>query len=163
MHNVERTMTQAKQTDFARYADISEAEQKVIEEALASIPDDILSTGERPSIESRIRNRLDREGLLTASGPLGMGEIPAVAFVGRAVACLASSYVSLRGIGHNKPSSTVAESIAKAVGDCVQGGTDAVKADILKCRDQVASALRALGLPALGDALLGDDVQMVRY
>lgn len=92
-----------------------------------------------------------------------MGEIPAVAFVGRAVACLAASYVSLRSIGHNKPSSAVAEAIAKALGDCVQGDTDAVKSDILKCRDQVAGALRALGLPALGDALLGDDVDTVRY
>jgi hypothetical protein len=160
---MEPTVTQAKQTDFARYADISEAEQKVLEEALASIPDDILSIGERPPIESRIRKRLDREGLLTASGPLGMGDIPAVAFVGRAVSCLASSYVTLRSIGHNKPSSTVAESIAKALGDCVQGDTDAVKSDILKCREQVAGALRALGLPALGDALLGDDEHTVRY
>lgn len=156
-------MTEAKQTDFARFGQLSEAEQKVIEEALASIPDDILSTGERPAIESRIRNRMQREGLLEAAGPLGMGEIPPVAYVGRAAACLAASYVALRGIGHNKPASTVAESIAKALGDCVPGGVDAMKADIMKCRDQVASALRALGLPALGDALLGDDVQTARY
>jgi hypothetical protein len=71
--------------------------------------------------------------------------------------------VTLRGIGHNKPSSTVAESIAKALGDCIQGDTYAVKSDILKCREQVAGALRALGLPALGDALLGDDENTVRY
>lgn len=156
-------VTQAKQTDFARYADLSQSEQKVLEEALASIPEDILSTGERPSIESRIRNRLQREGMLNTAGPLGIGEIPAVAFVGRAVGCLAASYVALRSISHNKPASTVAESIARSLGDCVQGGTDSIKSDILRCRDQVAGALRALGLPALGDALLGDDVDMVRY
>jgi hypothetical protein len=135
----------------------------VIEQALASIPDDILSTGERPPIESRIRNRLQREGLLDEAGPLGIGVIPPVAYVGRAVGCLAASYVALRGIGHNKPASTVAESIARALGDCVPGGVEAVKSDILKCRAQVASALGALGLPALGDALLGDDEQTARY
>jgi hypothetical protein len=156
-------VTQAKQTDFARYAELSESEQKVLEQALSSIPDDILSTGERPSIDARIRRSLEREGMLTAAGPLGMGEIPAVAFVGRAVACLAVSYMALRGIGHNKPASAVAESIAKALGDCVPGGTDAVQADILTCRNQVAGALRALGLPALGDALLGDENQAARY
>ncbi|MGH3823922.1 MAG: hypothetical protein ACRDRA_13990 [Pseudonocardiaceae bacterium] len=156
-------MTQAKQTDFARFAQLSEAEQKVIEEALASIPDDILSTGERPPIESRIRNRLQREGLLEAAGPMGMGEIPPIAYVGRAAACLAASYVALRCIGHNKPASTVAESIAKALGDCVPGGVDAMKSDIMNCRDKVASALGALGLAALGDALLGDDEQIMRY
>jgi hypothetical protein len=160
---LETTVTEAKQTDFARFAQLSETEQKVIEEALASIPDDILSTGERPAIESRIRNRMQREGLLEEAGPLGVGAIPPVAYVGRAAACLAASYVALRGIGHNKPASTVAESIAKALGDCVPGGVDAMKSDIMKCRDQVASALRALGLPALGDALLGDDVQTARY
>jgi hypothetical protein len=156
-------VTQAKKTDFARYAELSEQEQKVLEEALASIPDDILSTGERPPIESRIRRRLEREGLLDTAGPLGMGEIPAVAYVARAVGCLAASYVPLRSISHNKPASTVAESIAKTLGDCVRGGVDAIKTDILACREQVAGALSALGLPALGDALLGDDAQIERW
>lgn len=156
-------MTQAKRTDFALYARLSESEQQVLEQALAAIPDDILSTGDRPSIESRIRNRLQREGLLGEGGPLGMGEIPPVAYVGRAVGCLAAHYVTLRGIGHNKPASVIAESIAKAIGDCVRGGTDAVKADIMAHREQVARALRALGLPALGDALLGDEAQVPRW
>lgn len=156
-------MTQAKQTDFARFAQLSEAELKVIEEILASIPEEILSTGERPPIESRIRNRLQREGMLEAADPLGMGTIPPVAYVGRAAGCLAASYVALRGISHNKPASSVAESIAKALGDCVPGGTDAVKSDIMLCREQVASAFRALGLPSLGDALLGDEDQGARY
>ncbi|MGH4012366.1 MAG: hypothetical protein ACRDSL_00185 [Pseudonocardiaceae bacterium] len=150
-------MTQAQETDFASYAQLSASEQEALEQALASIPDDILSTGDRQSIESRIRRFLQQEGVLNtgdSGGPLGVAEIPAVAFVGRAVGCLASSYVTLRGISHNKPAYTVAESIARAVGECVQGGTDAVKADILKYRSQVASALTALGLPALGDALL---------
>ena len=160
---METTVTQAKHTDFARYAELSEAEQKALEEALASIPDDILSTGERPPIESRIRKRLEREGLLTAAGPLGVGEIPPVAYVGRAVACLAVSYVPLRSIPHNKPASTVAESIAKVLGDCVRGDLDTIKSDILACREQVAGALRALGLPALGDALLGDEAQIARW
>ncbi len=156
-------MTQAKQTDFARFAQLSEAEQKVIEEILASIPEEILSTGERPPIESRIRNRLQREGMLEAAGPMGMGTIPPIAYVGRAAGCLAASYVALRGISHNKPASSVAESIAKALGDCVPGGTEAVKSDIMLCREQVASAFRALGLPSLGDALLGDEDQITRY
>jgi hypothetical protein len=160
---MEPTVTAAKQTDFARLAELSEAEQKVIEEALASIPDDILSTGERPAIESRIRNRLEREGLLEAAGPMGMGAIPPIAYVGRAAACLAASYVALRCISHNKPASTVAESIAKALGDCSPGGVDAMTADIMQCRDKVASVLGALGLSALGDALLGDDEQVARY
>lgn len=145
-------MTQGE-TDFASYARLSEAEQKVLEEALSAIPDDILSTGERPAIESRIRNRLKREGLLTEA-PLGMGEIPPVAFVGRAVGCLAASYVTLRGISHNKPAEAVADSIARAVRECSSGTADAIAADLLKYRTQVAGALTALGLPALGDALL---------
>lgn len=150
-------MTQAKETDFASYARLSEPEQEVLEQALASIPDDILSTGDRRSIESRIRRRLQQEGVLDteeAGGPLGVSEIPAVALVGRAVGCLASNYVSLRGISHNKPAEAVAASIAGAVAGCVPGDTDAVKSDLLKYRSQVASALTALGLPALGDALL---------
>lgn len=153
-------MTQAGATDFASYAQLSESEQEALERALASIPDDILSMGDRPSIESRIRSRLQREGLLNTGdvgGPLQVGKIPAVASVGRAVGCLASSYMSLRGISHNKPAEAVAESIARAVAECVTGGADAVKSDILKYRSQVASALTALGLPALGDALLAGD------
>lgn len=149
-------MTQAQETDFASYARLSEAEQKVLEEALSSIPEDILSTGERPPIESRIRNRLKREGLLTEA-PLGMGEIPAVAYAGRAVGCLAASYVQLRGISHAKTPDAVADSIANSVTNCVSGTADAVKADILTYRNQVAGALTALGLPALGDALLAED------
>lgn len=160
---MEPTVTEAKQTDFARLGQLSEAELKVIEEALASIPDDILSTGERPPIESRIRNRLQREGLLEAPGPMGVGEIPPIAYVGRAAACLAASYVALRGISHNKPASTIAEMIARTLGDCVPGGVDAMKSDIMNCRDRVASVLGAFGLSALGDALLGDDVETARY
>lgn len=153
-------MTHARETDFASYAQLSESEQEALERALASIPEDILSIGDRPSIESRIRSRLQKEGVLNTGdvgGPLQVGEIPAVAFVGRAVGCLASNYVSLRGISHNKPADAVAESIARAVAECVSGGADAVKSDILKYRSQVASALKALGLPALGDALLAGD------
>lgn len=156
-------MTQAKQTDFARFAQLSETEQKVIEEALASIPEDILSTGERPPIESRIRNRLQREGMLEAPGPMGMGEIPPMAYVGRAAACLAANYVGLRCIPHNKPATTVAESIAKSLGDCVPGDVDVMTADIMQCREKVAGALGALGLASLGDALLGDEAQTARY
>ncbi len=163
VQSMETTVTQAKKTDFARYPELSDSEQKVLEEALASIPDDVLSTGERPAIESRVRRRLEREGMLTSTGPLGMGEIPAVAYVARAVVCLAASYVPLRSISHNKPASTVAESIAKAMGDCIRGDTDTVKSDILASRTQVAGALGALGLAALGDALLGDDAQIDRW
>ncbi|MGH3924070.1 MAG: hypothetical protein ACRDTT_14585 [Pseudonocardiaceae bacterium] len=149
-------MTRAEQTDFASFAQISESEQEVLEQALGSIPDDILTTGDRSAIESRIRRRLQEEGVLKtgeAGGPLGVAEVPAVAFVGRAVGCLASRYANLRGISHNKPADEVADSIARALGDCVPGGTDAIKSDILKYRTQVAGALAALGLPALGDAL----------
>ena len=149
-------MTQAKNTDFASYAQLSESEQKVLEQALSSIPDDILATGDRPSIESRIRNRLQREGLLDTEGPLQTGETPAVAFVGRALACLASSYVALRGISNNQPADVVAESMARSVAGCVPGGADAIKADILQYRSQVGRACEALGLPALRDALLAD-------
>jgi hypothetical protein len=163
MHKVEPTVTQAKQTDFAKYAQLSESEQKVIEDTLASIPDDILSTGERAPIESRIRNRLQREGLIEAEGPLGMGTIPPVAYVGRAVGCLAANSLPLRCILHNKPASAIAESMAKVLGECVPGGTEAIKTDILACREQVAGALRALGLSALGDALLGDEDELTRY
>lgn len=156
---MEATVAQAKETDFASYARLSDSEREVLEQTLASIPEEILSTGDRASIESRIRNRLQREGLLgtgEAGGPLGVAEIPAVAFVGRAVGCLASSYVSLRGISHNKPADTVAESIARTVADCVPSDIDAIKSDILKYQSQVAGALTAIGLPALGDALLAD-------
>jgi hypothetical protein len=146
-------VAQAQETDFASFGQLSEAEQNALEQALSAIPDDILSTGERPAIESRIRNRLMREGVLT-DAPLGLGEIPAVAFAGRAVGCLAASYVALRGISHNKPAEAVAESIARAVADCVTGTADAIKSDLLTYRVQVASALTALELPALGDALL---------
>lgn len=156
-------VTQAKKTDFARYAELSQSEQKALEEALASIPDDILATGERSPIESRIRKRLEREGLLDTAGPLGMGEIPAVAYVARAVGCLAVSYVQLRWIGHNKPASTVAKSIAKQLADCLHGDIDTIASDIMACREQVAGALSALGLPALGDALLGDEAQIDRW
>jgi len=147
-------VAQAEETDFASFARLSESEQKVLEQALSAIPDDILSMGDRPAIESRIRNRLKREGALTEA-PLGMGEIPAIAFAGRAVGCLAASYVTLRGISHNKPAEAVAESIARAVADCVTGTAAAIKSDLLTYRVQVASALTALELPALGDALLG--------
>lgn len=160
---MEATVTQAKKTDFARYPELSESEQKVLEEALASIPEEYLATGERPPIESRIRRRLEREGLLDTAGPMDMGEIPAVAYVARAVGCLAVSYVQLRSISHNKPASTVAESIAKALSDCVRGDIDAIKTDILASREQVAGALSALGLPALGDALMGDDADIDRW
>ncbi|MGH3780450.1 MAG: hypothetical protein ACRDRO_07425 [Pseudonocardiaceae bacterium] len=153
-------MTQAQGTDFASYAKLSESELEALDRALASIPDDILSTGERPPIESRIRRRLQEDGVLKtgeAGGPLGVAEIPAVAFVGRAVGCLASNYSYLRGISQNKPPGEVAESIARAVADCVPGDIDAIKSDILKYRGQVARAFKALGLPALGDALCAVD------
>jgi hypothetical protein len=48
-------------------ARLSESEREVLEQALASIPEEILSTGDRASIESRIRNCLQREGLLGTS------------------------------------------------------------------------------------------------
>lgn len=153
---MEATVTQAKSTDFASYAQLSESEQEVLEKALASIPDDILATSDRQSIESRIRNRLQREGVLDTSGPFQSGELPAVAFVSRAVACLASSYVALRGISNNQPAAVVAASIARSLAGCVSGGADAITADILQYRNQVGGALEALGLPALRDALLAD-------
>lgn len=149
-------MAQAQKTDFASYAQLSESEQEVLEQALRSIPDDILSMGDRDAIESRIRRRLQEGGVLKtgeSGGPLGIAEIPAVAFVGRAVGCLASRYMTLRGISHNKPADAVADSIARAVVDCVPGDADAIRSDILQYRIQVAGALAALGLPALGDAL----------
>lgn len=153
-------MTQTTGTDFASYAQLSESEQESLERALASIPDDILAMGERPPIESRIRRRLQEDGVLPtgdAGGPLQIGEIPAVAYVARAVGCLALNYVTLRGISNNKPSDAVAESIARAVAGCVPGSADAVKFDILQYRSQVAGALKALGLPALADVLLAGD------
>lgn len=153
-------MTQAQETDFASYAQLSEPELEVLDRALASIPEDILSTGDRPSIESRIRRRLQEEGFLkmgAAGGPLGVAEIPPIAFVGRAVGCLASNYVYLRGISQNKPPDEVAESIARAVLECVPSDINAIKSDILKYRSQVARAFKALGLPALGDALCAAD------
>ena len=153
-------MAQAQGTDFGYYAQLSEPELETLDRALASIPDDILSTGERPSIESRIRRRLQEEGFLqmgAAGGPLGVAEIPPIAFVGRAVGCLASNYVYLRGISQNKPPGEVAESIARAAVECVPGSIDAIKSDILKYRTQVARAFKALGLPALGDALCAVD------
>lgn len=153
-------MTQAAQTDFGWYGQLSESEQEILNQALASIPEDILSTGERPAINSRIRRRLEREGLLPtgdAGGPLGVGQIPPVAYVGRAVGCLAATYVSLRGISHNKPAKVVAESIARTVGGCVPGDVDAVSSDILTYRKEIAKSLSAIGLPALGDALVAKD------
>ena len=156
-------MAQATESDFAAYGRLSEAEQKVLEEALAAIPDDILATSDRQSIDSRIKNRLQREGLLDSGGPLGMGEIPAVAFVGRAVGCLAARHVTLRGISNNKPSDLIAQSIARTVADCVPSDADAIKADILTYKNQVAGALKALGLPSLAAALLaGNSGQYVR-
>jgi hypothetical protein len=149
-------VAQAQKTDFASFAQISESEQEVLEQALRSIPDDILSTGDRSAIEARLRRRLQETGILEtgeAGSPLGVAEIPAIAFVGRAVGCLAARYLNLRGISHNKPAEEVADSIARAVGGCVPGDTDAIKSDLLKYRNQVAGALTALGLPALGDAL----------
>jgi hypothetical protein len=149
-------VTQAQKTDFASYAQLSESEQEILEKTLRLIPDEILSTGDHSAIESRIRRRLQEEGILKtgeSGGPLGVAEIPAAAFVGRAVGCLASRYMTLRGISHNKPSDAVADSIARAVAGCVPGDIDAIKSDILEYRIQVAGALSALGLPALGDAL----------
>lgn len=70
-----------------------------------------------------------------------------MALVGRAVGCLASNYTYLRGISQNKPPDEVAESIARAVAECAEGGIDAIKSDILKYRSQVARAFKALGLP----------------
>ncbi|MFY9806433.1 MAG: hypothetical protein WAK86_04105 [Pseudonocardiaceae bacterium] len=153
-------MTQAQGTDFASYAQLSEAELEALDRALESIPDDILSTGDRPAIESRLRRRLQESGVLKtgpAGGPLGVAEIPAVAFVGRAVGCLASNYSYLRGISQNKPADAVAESIARAVVECVPNDVEAIKSDVLTYRSQVARALKALGLPALGDALCAVD------
>jgi hypothetical protein len=147
-------VTPARTTDFASYAHLSESEQEALEQALAALPDDILSTGDHQWIETRIRNRLQKEGVLDERTLLQIGEIPAVAFVSRAIGCLASSYVTLRGINNNQPADAVAGSIARAVAGCVSGGTDAIKADILQYRSQVGGALQALGLPALRDALL---------
>jgi len=147
-------VTQATETDFAYYAQLSESEQEVLEQALASIPDDILSTGDRQSIESRIRNRLLKEGILAAPGPLQTTELPPAAFVGRALGCLAANYVTLRGISNNQPADAVAQAIARSVAGCVSGDTDTVKADIMKYRSQIGRALAALDLPALRDALL---------
>lgn len=154
MSNVEATVTQAMKTDFAYYAQLSESEQEVLEQALASIPDDILSTGDRQSIESRIRNRLVKEGALAPPGPLQATEIPPVAFVGRALGCLASNYVALRGISNNQSTDAVAQAIARIVAGCVSGDADAIKADVVQYRSQVGRALEALGIPALRDALL---------
>lgn len=150
-------MAQATETDFASYARLSESEQEVLEQALASIPDDVLSTSDRPAIESRIRNRLQKEGILAAEGPFQMGEIPPVALVGRALACLASSYVTLRGISNNQPADAVAGALARTLAGCVPGTADEIKADILLYRSQVGRACEALGLPALRDALLASD------
>ncbi|MGH3851764.1 MAG: hypothetical protein ACRDRT_19095 [Pseudonocardiaceae bacterium] len=151
-------MTQPAETDFASYARLSESEQEVLERALASIPDDILSTGDRPWIESRIRSHLQKEGVLgDAGGIFQVGEVPAIALVARAVGCLASNYVTLRGISNNQPADAVARSIARAVAGCVTGGGDTVQSDILQHRGKVASALKALGLPSLGDVLLAGD------
>jgi hypothetical protein len=86
-----------------------------------------------------------------------VGQIPPVAYVGRAVGCLAATYVSLRGISHNKPAKVVAESIARTVGGCVPGDVDAVSSDILTYRKEIAKSLSAIGLPALGDALVAKD------
>lgn len=149
-------MARAQKTDFASYAQLSESEQEALEQALGSIPDDILSTGDRSAIESRLRRRLQESGALKMGdegGPLGVAEIPAVAYVGRAVGCLASRYMSLRSISHNKPADEVAASIAQLVAGCVSGDADAIKSDLLTYRSQVAGALAAIGLPALGDAL----------
>lgn len=151
-------MAQAAETDFASYARLSESEQEVLVQALASIPDDILSTGDRQWIESRIRNRLEKEGVLnTGSGVLGLGEIPAVAFVGRALACVAANYSTMQGISNNQPADKVAASMARAVTGCVSGDADAIKADILRYRSQLGRALEALRLPALRAALLAGD------
>jgi hypothetical protein len=65
--------------------------------------------------------------------------------------------VYLRGISQNKPPNEVAESIARAVAECVPGDIDAIKSDIIEYRTQVARACKALGLPALGDALCAAD------
>ncbi|MFN2495496.1 MAG: hypothetical protein ABR608_06265 [Pseudonocardiaceae bacterium] len=154
---MEATVTQAE-TDFASYAKLSESDQKALEQALASIPDDILSTGDRQWIESRIRNHLQKQGILdTGGGVLGMGEIPAVAFVGRALACLAANYSTLQGISNNQPADKVATSMARTVTGCVSGDADAIKADILRYRSQIGRALEALRLPALRAALLAGD------
>lgn len=150
-------MTQATETDFAYYAKLSESEQEALEQALASIPDDILSTGDRQWIDSRIRNSLQRSGVLdTASmtGPFQIGEIPAVAFVSRALGCLASNYSTLQGISNNQPADKVAGSIARTVLGCVPGDADAIKADILQYRSQLGRSFDALRLPALRAALL---------
>lgn len=152
-------MTQAQGSDFAKFGELSEAELEAVEQALASIPDDLLSTGDRPAIESRIRRRLQESGVLgteDTGGPLGVAEIPPVAFVGRAVGCLATHSSTLRAISHVKRSAAVAEAIAQTLGSCVRGGTEAVAADLLTYRKQVARALTAIELPALGDALLAD-------
>ncbi|MGH3941437.1 MAG: hypothetical protein ACRDTG_22955 [Pseudonocardiaceae bacterium] len=86
-----------------------------------------------------------------------MGEIPPVALVGRALTCLASSYVSLRGISNNQSADAVAGALARTLAGCVLGDVDAIKADILLYRSQVGRACEALGLPALRDALLASD------
>lgn len=69
---------------------------------------------------------------------------PCDAFVGRAVGYLASNYAYLRGISQNKLSDEVAESIARAVAECVPSDIDAIKSDITKYRSQVARAFKAL-------------------
>lgn len=149
-------MTQTTETDFARYSQLSEAEQNALNEALASIPDDILSTGDRPAIETRIKRRLQREGLLPTdeAGGLMPGTIPPIAYVGRAAACLAANASNMRSISHNKPADAVAESIAQSISGCVSGGAAAIKADIMRHRKEVAAALTAVELPSLGAALV---------
>lgn len=60
---MEATVAQAQKADFASYAQLSESEQEVLEQALGSIPDDILTTGDHGAIESRIRRRLQEGGV----------------------------------------------------------------------------------------------------
>lgn len=150
-------MTQTTETEFAYYAKLSAAEQEALEQALESIPDDILSTGERQWIDSRIGNSLKRSGVLDTagmSGPLQFGDIPALVFVSRAAGCLAANYATLQGISNNQPPEKVAAAIARTVTGCVSGTADEIRADILQYRSQIGRAFDALRLPSLRAALL---------
>jgi hypothetical protein len=140
--------------NFDAFDALSDEEFGALQSTLESIPPEMLESGDSDAIETAINERLVKEGIVTPDD-FRARVIPAVILAARIVACLASSYVALRGLSTNQPPDQIAAAIASAVAGCVTGGgASAIKSVILRYRSQIARGLRAIGLAGLANALL---------
>lgn len=147
--------------------DIEEpAEVEALGEALESLSQEALESGDESLINATVREELMARGAAPRSPSTTIDDgastqaVPLAVLAARAAVCVGSSYVALRGISTDQPRDVVVTQIAVALGTCVTGGGAAVIRDaILRYPTQVATALRGVGLGGLAAVLEGDTPQ----